>query len=68
MTDETFPDESIHESGIREVTEQAVRYDAPADLVAPVDEAVWLAESLLHYVHMLNSPEQPAVCRSGCTH
>jgi hypothetical protein len=45
MTDEKFPDESIRESGVREVTEHAVHYTALAELVTPVVKAVLLAKS-----------------------
>jgi Fe-S-cluster containining protein len=68
MTDEALPYESILESGIRGLTEQAVQEAAPAGLIVLVDEAVGLAEGLLHSLQTLNPPEQPAACRSGCAH
>jgi len=68
MTDEALPYESILESGIRGLTEQAVREAAPLGLITLVDEAVGLAEGLLHSLHTLNPPEEPAACRSGCAH
>jgi Fe-S-cluster containining protein len=66
--DEALPYESILESGIRGLTETAVRNAAPQGLVELVDEAVGLAEGLLHSLQTLNPPEQPAACRSGCAH
>ena len=68
MNDEALPYESILESGIRGLTEQAVQEAVPAGLVVLVDEAVGLAEGLLHSLQTLNPPEQPAACRSGCAH
>jgi Fe-S-cluster containining protein len=68
MTEEALPYESILESGIRGLTEQAVRDAAPSGLITLVDEAVGLAEGLLHSLRSLNPPEKPAACRSGCAH